>query len=42
MKLFLIVFVKLYIYKDSDVGNLRKVEFFTTILDIRVTRENTI
>ena len=36
---FLIKFVKLHSYKESYVGNLRKFEYLTSILDIRVTRE---
>ena len=35
----LLIVVNLYSYKDSDVRNLHKFEFFTIILDIRVTRE---
>ena len=36
---FLNIVVKLHGYKNSDVGNLRKFEYFTSILDIRITRE---
>ena len=36
---FIIIVVNLYSYKDSDVGNPRKFEYFTSILDINVTRE---
>ena len=35
----LIIFVKLCSYKDSDVGNLGKFEYFSSTLHIRVTRE---
>ena len=36
---FLIVDVKLNRYKDSDVGNLRKFEYSTSVLDICATCE---
>ena len=36
---FLSIVVKLRSYKDSDVGNLHKIEYLTSILDIRITRE---
>ena len=36
---FLIIVVKLHIYKDSDVGNLRRFEYFYEYLVIIVTRE---
>ena len=39
---FLIIVLNLYSYKDGDVGNLCKFDFFTVILDIRVTPEDTI
>ena len=38
---FLLIVVKLSSYKDDDVGNLRKFEFFTIILDRAFMRENT-
>ena len=36
---FLIIVVKVQCYKDSDVAILRKFEPFTSIVDIRVTRD---
>ena len=39
MESFLIIVVKLYSYKDNDVGNLREYEFFTMILDLPVRRK---
>ena len=36
---FLIIVVKLYSYKDSDVGNIEKSNIFVIILDLGVRRE---
>ena len=35
----LIIVVKLYSYKDSDVENIQKINLFSVILDLRVMRE---
>ena len=36
---FLIIVVKLYSYKDSDLGNIQKINIFAIISDLRVWRE---